>query len=201
MSLLERLGDGHLDDRQFAKLWTAGGGDPHIERCESCRARYDAYAEWLTGIGDQLRDDADAAFSAEQLAAQQAHVLRRLEAMDRPTRVIAFPKAARAVMSGSSHVRRWVMVAAAAGLIAGIGLGQIVDLRRADEPTRSQVAVHRSFTSSAAAERAIAIRPVSASYNDEDFLTDAEALGPRVKELRAIDDMTPHARDLVANKR
>ena len=36
-----------------------------------------------------------------------------------------FPKAARAVISGHSHVRRWVAVAAAAGLIAGVGLGQV----------------------------------------------------------------------------
>ena len=200
MSLLERLGRGHLDDRQFARLWTAGGGHPHFERCASCRARFEAFDEWLTGVGDELRDEADAAFSSEQLAAQQAHVLRRLEAMDRPARVIAFPKAARAVMSGSSHVRRWVTVAAAAGLIAGIGLGQVVDLRHTADLAQSPASAARAFTSSTAAQRANAIRPVSSSYNDEDFLMDAEAMGPRVKELRALDDLTPHARDLM-NKR
>jgi hypothetical protein len=199
VSLLERLGQGHLDDRQFARLWTTGGGDPHLDRCESCRERYDAFASWVSAIGDEIRDEADQAFTAEQLATQHAQVLRRLEAQDRPTRVIAFPKAARAVMSGSSHARRWVTVAAAAGLIAGIGLGQLVDLRRAVEH-EPVVASHRSFTSSSAVQRASTIRPVSMSYNDEDFLTDAEAMGPRIKDLQALDDLTPHARDLVSKR-
>ena len=60
---------------------------------------------------------------------QQAQIARRLETLERPARVIAFPKAARAVISGHSHVRRWVTVAAAASLIAGFGLGQVVPLR------------------------------------------------------------------------
>ena len=61
-------------------------------------------------------------FRAERLAVQQAQIARRLEALERPPRVIPFPKAARAVISGHSHVRRWVTVAAAAGLFfAGIG--------------------------------------------------------------------------------
>lgn len=195
MSLLERLGRGHLDDRQFARLWTTGGGHPHLDACAECRARYDEFAVWLTGVGDELRDEADAVFSQEQLTSQQAHILRRLEAQERPARVIAFPKAARAVMSGSSHVRRWVTVAAAAGLIAGIGLGQIVNLRTAIEPQPGHV--RTNFSAAAAAEQAKAIHPVNASYNDEDFLIDAEAMGPHVRELRALEEFTPHARDLI----
>ena len=86
---------------------------------------------WVLGLGDALRAEADEAFPADRLAVQQAQIARRLETLERPARVIAFPKAARAVISGHSHVRRWVTVAAAAGLIAGIGLGQVVPLRQA----------------------------------------------------------------------
>jgi hypothetical protein len=177
-----------------------GGGHPHLDVCEECRNGYEAFAAWLTNVGDELRDEADQAFPADRLAAQHAHVLRRLEAQNRPTRVIAFPRAARAIMSGHSHARRWVTVAAAAGLIAGIGLGQMVDLRRALEHDTPPVVARRTFTSTTASQRAAAIRPVSASYNDEEFLMDAEAMGPRVRELRALENMTPHARDLVEKR-
>jgi hypothetical protein len=84
-------------------------------------------------IGEELRDEADEAFTGERLALQQAQVARRLETLERPARVIAFPKAARAVISGHSHVRRWVTAAAAAGLIVGIGLDQLVPRYHIDD--------------------------------------------------------------------
>src|SRR5687768_1586141 len=110
-------------------MWTTGGGHPHLEGCATCRARYAEFDTWVLGLGDTLRAEADEAFPAERLAVQQAQIARRLEVLERPARVIVFPKAARAVISGHSHVRRWVTVAAAASLITGFGLGQIVPLR------------------------------------------------------------------------
>jgi len=199
VSLLERFGRRHLHDRQFARIWTTGGGHPHLEQCAACRVRFDDFDRWAVELGEQMRDEADAAFTPDRLAVQQAHIAHRLETLDRPTRVIAFPKAARAVISGHSHVRRWVTVAAAASLIAGFGLGQVVDLKRTLDRDGS-AAAPRHFTTATTAQRANAIRPVSTSYNDEEFLMDAEAIGPRVKELRALDDLTPRARDLIARK-
>lgn len=192
MSLLERLGRGHLSDQEFARLWTSGAVHPHLDGCAGCRARYAAFDGWLLGVGDTLRDEADEAFPAERLAAQQAQIARRLETLERPTRVIAFPKAARAVISGHSHVRRWVTVAAAAGLIAGVGLGQVVPLRTV---VRQAAATPSRFTAPAAAIRAEELTPASTSpKTDEDLLSDDFA-SPRVKNLSALDDMTPHARD------
>ncbi|HXT30600.1 MAG TPA: hypothetical protein VN716_15005, partial [Vicinamibacterales bacterium] len=132
MSLLDRLARGHLTDRQFAELWatsqSTGVTDPHLDACADCRRRFEAFDRWVNGIGDELRTEADDAFPAERLTVQQAQIARRLETLERPARVLAFPKAARAVISGNSHVRRWVTVAAAAGLIAGVGLGQVFQL-------------------------------------------------------------------------
>ena len=193
MSLLERLGRGHLSDRTFARLWTEGGtasAHPHLAACADCRARYDAFVLWLDTIGESMRDEADAALPQERLAFQQAQIARRLEAADRPARVIAFPKAARAVISGHSHVRRWVTVAAAASLIAGFGLGQFVPLRR--EPAHA--------TQPVLIEHAKEIPAVGSSLNEDELLSDAFER-PRVATLSALDDMTPHARDIVLNKR
>lgn len=194
MSLLERLGAGHLDDRDFARLWIDGVEDPHLSSCASCRRRFEAYADWIDDIGRDARASADRLFPPERLAAQQAQIARRLEAIDRPTRVIPFPRASRVVIGHHSPMQRW-MVAAAAGLIAGVGLAQVVDrsfFERRDGTPLSHVV-------SEANPRA-AVHPVSLKEGDEEFLDGTEALGPRVKELRALDDLTPHMRDLDPRK-
>ncbi|HTM24688.1 MAG TPA: hypothetical protein VL225_05815 [Vicinamibacterales bacterium] len=199
MSLLERLRRGHLSDTQFARLWTTGGPHPHLEGCAVCRARFEEFERWIAGIGDDLRLEADAAFPAERLAFQQAQIARRIESLERPARVIAFPKAARAVISGNSHVRRWVTVAAAAGLIAGVGLGQVVPLRTALDREQRLASSARPLTRPQAAERSKEIKATASSQspiNDEELLSDAFSR-PRVSTLSALDDMTPHVRDMI----
>jgi len=193
VSLLERLGRGHLNDQQFADMWTTGGGHPHLEGCAPCRARYAEFDTWVLGLGDALRAEADEAFPAERLALQQAQIARRLETLERPARVIAFPKAARAVISGHSHVRRWVTVAAAAGLIAGVGLGQVVPLRQAFQ-TQQATAPSLNLTIPQTVKIAEQHKPVQTSEDDDELLTDAFAR-PRVSTLSALDEMTPRSRD------
>jgi anti-sigma factor RsiW len=204
VSLLERLGRGHLSDVELAKYWTETQSessvvDPHLAACEQCRARYAEFERWVTGLGDELRDEADDAFTAERLAAQQAQVVRRLETLERPARVIAFPKAARAVISGHSHVRRWVTVAAAAGLIAGIGLAQVApEMRHAFDGRRNGGPVlDAPMTMARGARQEKQLRP-SALPNDDELLEDAFAR-PRVSALGPLDDITPHVRDIVDN--
>jgi hypothetical protein len=191
VSLLERLGRGHLTDHQFAHLWTTGETHPHLAACAACRVRFDEFNLWIVGVGDALRDEADEAFPAARLAIQQAQIARRLETLERPTRVIPFPRAARAVISGNSHVRQWVTAAVAASLIAGFGLGQVMPLRNAID----RRVAPQQLTAPQAAKRAEEIsNPATASQNDDELLSDAFAR-PRVGDLSALDDMTPHARD------
>lgn len=197
MSLLERLGRGHLGDQEFARLWTSGAVHPHLDGCADCRARYAAFDGWLLDVGETLRAAADEAFPADRLVAQQAQIARRLETLDRPARVIVFPKAARAVISGHSHVRRWVTVAAAASLIAGFGLGQVVPLRTAIRHQQTG-ATPAAFTGAAAATRAQELTPSTSSLRTDDDLLSDDFASPRVRNLSALDDMTPHARDYTA---
>lgn len=203
MSLLERLGRGrhlerlwrgHLNDQQFARLWTTGGGHPHLEGCATCRVRFEEFDRWIMGVGDELRAEADEAFPAERLAVQQAQIARRLETLGRPARVLAFPKAARAVISGHSHVRRWVTVAAAASLIiTGFGLGQIVPLRQLN--TAVTIVQQPPLTAPRAQTRATEITTGVSGQTEDDLLSDVLAQ-PRVSTLSALDEMTPHARDM-----
>ena len=200
MSLLERLGRGHLSDVQLAKYWTdtqaEGSLEPHLAGCEACRARYAEFERWIAGLGDELRTEADDAFTGDRLAVQQAQIARRLETLERPARVIAFPKAARAVISGHSHVRRWVTVAAAAGLIAGIGLDQVVSLRHSIDARRHVQTPVLDAPMTIARARAEKTRAISVSPTDDELLEDAFGR-PRVSALSALDDMTPHVRDIV----
>lgn len=206
MSLLDRLGHrlvrGHLTDRQFAELWASSQSTvvshPHLDGCGDCRARFEAFDRWVNGIGDALRTEADEAFPAERLAIQQAQIARRLETLERPARVIAFPKAARAVISGNSHVRRWVTVAAAAGLIAGVGLGQVFQVPGGLKPKAAVTSV--ALTQPKTQKIAKDLTPVSTSINDDELLSDAFTRS-RVTTLNALDDMTPHARDLALTRR
>jgi len=203
VSLLERIGRGHLTDRDFAHLWAVGGGHPHLDGCAACRARFEAFDQWILGIGDEMRSEADAAFPMDRLAAQQGQIARRLEAIGQSARVLAFPKAARAVISGHSHVRRWVTVAAAAGLIAGVGLGQMLDTYRSLDRAARVNASNAHFSAGASSTRATnGVRPASLT-TDDDFISDADAFSrARVSSaLVTLDDMTPRARDLVDRSR
>lgn len=203
MSLLERLGQGHLSDATLARLWTDGletgtGTHPHLAGCPTCRARFDALARWIDDVAGTLRDEADEILTPERLSVQQAHIARRLDAIDRPARVLAFPKAARAVISGHSNVRRWITIAAAACLIAGFGLGQAFPVR----PTlyKQRPIVPTNLTQAVTIVRASEIPPAPSSTNDEEILSDAFSRS-HVQTLSALDDMTPHARDILLNKR
>ena len=197
MSLLERLVRGHLSDQEFARLWTSGERHPHLDTCADCRTRFAAFDGWLLDVGESLRAEADDAFPAERLAVQQAQIARRLETLERPARVIAFPKAARAVISGHSHVRRWVTVAAAAGLIAGVGLGRVVpELRTVIDNRQAAARPSPTFNVPEAVDRAKELTPAPAAANDDELLSETFT-SSKVKNLSALDDMTPHARDYV----
>ena len=113
MSILDRL-NGHLDDRALAAIWTDASIDraqpahPHLESCAECRTRLAAFSSWLDDLRTDANAEADEAFPAERLAAQQAQILRRLESAGRPARVIAFPRFAQPISATTSNARRWV---------------------------------------------------------------------------------------------
>lgn len=207
MSLLSQtVLRGHLDESAFAELWStsATSGEPvahgHLSSCPQCRARYEAFTSWLERIQEDGRADADEAFTAERLAAQQAHVMRRLEALERPARVIAFPTFARPTTASQGHAQRWVATAAAAGLVIGLAAGQFLDIRdafsgrqRLDAPEQTTARVSD------------AVRPVNPAVTPaaryENISEEALFFGDPVQRvsvgvLQSVDDITPRARDL-----
>ena len=174
--------------------------DPHLASCAQCRSRYAAFTDWLERIHDDAATEAEEAFPPERLAAQQAQVLRRLEALERPARVIAFPRFSRPVTSTQGHAQRWVAAAAAAGLVIGLAAGQLFDIRNLFSPVRSappQTA--RLATPQPQAGGGHSVVPVSmSSVSDETlfFGGDPARTTGRLSMLQSIDDITPRARDL-----
>jgi hypothetical protein len=184
---------GHLSARELADLWPHGPSHPHVAGCGECRAEYDALAQIFLAARD-ASDEADEHFTPDRLAAQQEHILRRLENAERPARVLPFPLSTRPFPSARTGARRWIAAAAAAGLLTGIIAGRAFEFgnpwRTTPQPQPQTLASSRGRTPVLASGPA-------ASVNDERLLGEIEAalVEPRVDELRALDALTPRVRE------
>lgn len=201
MSILNRLRvTAHLDEAALAAIWTDAATDgirqqhSHLDSCPACRARFSELASWLDTLRLEATAEADENFPAERLAAQHAQIFRRLEAAERPARVIAFPRFAQPLTSRTSHASRWIAAAAAAGLIVGVGVGQLMDLRHSLSPQPAAMQARVSTTRPRGLDRV----PAVTGARDEAFLSELDASLSRnaVPELRALDAFTPRANDL-----
>jgi len=194
----------HLEDDDFADVWSArtAVGAPesdrpaesHLRKCGECRVRYTTFVGWLDGIRGEAQAETDEIFSREHLAAQQLQIFRRLESLEHPARVIAFPKFARPVAIQASGRRRWTAVAATIGLITGIGLGQLIEFRGTVHDAVPQRQLARATPP---AEPIRAIQPIAVD-NDEAFI-EPEITSSQVRvpeSLQYLNAITPGARDL-----
>jgi hypothetical protein len=194
----------HLEDDDFADVWSArtAVGVPesdrpaegHLRKCAECQARYTSFVGWLDGVRVDALAETEEVFSRDHLAAQQTHIFRRLESLEHPERVIAFPKFARPVAVQTSGRRRWTAVAAAVGLITGIGLGQLLEFRPGTRPDPVGQRIARATPTEPAARP---IQPIAVD-NDEAFiepeLTSSQVRVP--ESLQYLNAITPGARDL-----
>jgi hypothetical protein len=151
----------------------------------------------LDGLRTEARHEADEFFPRERLLTQQNQILRRLEAMERPARVLAFPRFTKAISARDGGRHRWIAAAAAAGLIVGIGLGQTFHLVEWSRPIETQARIAPPIERAA---RGVMLTPI-AGTSDEMFLYDTEPSlsSERIPEsLRSLHEITPSARDYSA---
>lgn len=192
----------HLGGAALVDVCVEGTVHPHLDRCDICQERLARVRAMLDGVRTDAIDAADRVFTSDRLAAQRAHILRRLERVTHPARVLAFPALRRTAPVARRVARRWVALAAAAGLLIGIVAGRVADLRpRRPGYTRTQPAanaVPRMTDARGDATRGPGLD--AAPFNDEAFLSDLESAvsAPRVEELRAIDALTPHVQEASA---
>jgi len=197
----------HLDDDDCADVWSArqalGTGESdrpaesHLRTCSDCRARYSAFTSWLDGMRTEIHAEADEIFTRERLTTQQNQIFRRLESLEHPARVIAFPRFARPVSVQPGGRRRWIAAAAAVGLITGVGLGQLFESSR-HVGQGDSIAQTRVVSPSNDAPRQI--QPVSASNSDDEaLLSDPEVTTSQARvpdSLQYLNAITPGARDI-----
>ncbi len=130
--------------------------------------------------------EADAHFDDRALESQRHKILARLANLGHPARVIRFPRAAYGELPTPSVNRRWISVAAAAGLLIGILGGQFVHL--VPNPTRRLAPMATSMAPSAPARPAF----VQTAATDDEFLgeIDYAVQGRTPAELRALAELT-----------
>ena len=206
MSLLNRLGlNRHVSDTDLMAVWTDShlgeypqtAAGAHVRGCSSCRSRLASLSSWLDGLRSDARQEADEVFPRERLVAQHGQILRRLEAMERPARVLAFPRFAKAISVRDVGRQRWIAAAAVAGLVVGIGLGQTFHFGGSQRSAETQARAVTPGTVERASRGGIVLTPV-AGGSDEMFLYDSEVSlsSERIPEsLRSLHEITPSARD------
>lgn len=184
------LRGGHLSEDALVDAWYAGDHPAHLDTCDVCAERAMEMSRWLEQTREIGIAEADAAFPAERLAAQQSQILRKLELADRPAKLLSFPRATAPVMGvhGEGHNHRvstrWAAVAAAAALILGVIGGRLSVWEPAAAPAT------RAAAQQAPAPKAPEIR----SADPVDLLLESnDSTEPLVHSLSAIDTLTPSA--------
>ena len=134
--------------------------------------------------------EADAAFDDQALETQRHRILAKLAHLGHSARVIRFPKAPLGDINTSAINRRWISVAAAAGLIIGVLGGQFVHL--VPQQTRRMAPMAASIAPSAPAPAQPQFLQVSAPVDDgllDEIEIAMQARGSA--ELHALDELTP----------
>jgi hypothetical protein len=136
------------------------------------------------------RAEADAHFDDRALETQRHKILARLAQLGQPAKVIRFPKAGNVEVPPGGVNRRWISVAAAAGLIIGLLGGQLVHL--VPQSNRRLAPMATSIAPSAPSGPTF----VPASTSIDDGLLGEIELAMQLRgatELRALDEITPLA--------
>ena len=174
------LRQGHLSERAIVDAVMSGDRPAHLDRCDICASRAVDLGRWLDDTRELGLESADAAFTPEQLTAQRAQILRKLEQLDEPARVISFPRHTSRIdepASGRRVAASWVAVAAAAGLIVGVVGGQVTARLSATPPVDP---------AAAEAQAEPLGKPVDTAFLQHDY-DDVLTL----RSLELLDEITP----------
>ena len=163
----------------------------HLASCDACGQALARLTADLDTLRGQANREADAYFSENVLSAQKARILDRIVHVGQSARVIAFPqRSGRRFVSGSNGNRRWITVAAAAGLVIGLLTGQVLQLAQVG---RTPTLIGQP-EQTARAEEPVFIRATARSLSEDELLDEIDLAvqqGRRAVELRALDALTP----------
>jgi hypothetical protein len=174
------LRGGHVSDDVLAEAWYTGARPAHLDHCDACAERALDMARWLEQTKQLGAESADAVFTTDRLAAQQAQIMSRLEQLDRPSKLLSFPRANTPSALNDlqmpvreQHIGAWIAVAAAC-LVLGVIGGRL---------TVSQPSAPAQQVQSAKALPAPDVAPPSDPFP-------SEIDQPQINSLRAIESLT-----------
>ena len=156
----------------------------HVRGCDDCTDRLEALRVEMTTLQDDVLAAADARCSSARLDRQFDVIMRRLDGQS--GRVLAFPRVAAARRPVGPAASRWVAMAAACGLVIGLGVGRLIG------PFAGARGTWQPGT------RAAGTLPATVQQeSDEQMLVEIEAAltRSRTKEFRALDELTPRVMD------
>jgi hypothetical protein len=197
----------HLaEDLLFECYLAEQGGEPieppaaeHLSDCAQCDARYADLRRFMDG----LRSDADAdlaeAFPRERLYAQQQQIARRIEHLTHPARVISFPGRVAGHATAATRRRlppRWLVATTAAGIVIGLAVGTL--FYPAAPLVEGQTAAALVVPGAGAVDPPVIATSGPVLVGDLDFYTELELAleRPHTRELVALDELTPHVREI-----
>ena len=176
----------------------------HLTDCAECRARYGDLRRFMDALRTEADSELDEIFPAERQRAQQQQIARRVEYLGHHARVISFPgrqpgQTAPVTPIASSRVaHHWLGVAAAAGLVIGVGLGTAY---YSQAPLRDPQIIGQSIVAAVESPAPVVgpkLVPDLVSSINEQFLSELELAleRPHTSELVALDELTPHVREV-----
>lgn len=181
----------HLDTAALGALALGEAMDPrseaHLGSCAHCRREHARIAAVLDEAWSGADDAVDAAFGPADLDRQRQAILQRIARSGGVARVLRFPHGAddQPVPAAQAQAR-WLLAAAAAGLLIGVAAGQVPHLYSATRPAPATSAVARADAPPVAAQ--------SADWPLDDTLlseVDAVLTSSTRPELEALDALTP----------
>lgn len=185
-----RLFRRHLDaaDLGLSLLETPDGdAAAHLASCPQCRRRRERLATRLEATRVAARQAADAAFTPADLERQRHSILQRIGRLGAAARVLPFPAGPPAASRSAPPVvdRRWVLAAAAAGLLLGIAVGRLPG-------TWPDFSVDTSVTQAPLTAK---VELAPDPRRDDALMSDVEELLTRETrpEFEALDGLTPIA--------
>jgi anti-sigma factor RsiW len=175
----------------------------HLTDCAECRARYGDLRRFMDALRTEADSGLDEIFPPERQRAQQQQIARRVEHLGHHARVISFPgrqPGLPAPITSSRVAHHWLAVAAAAGLVIGVGLGTTYysQAPARDQQIVSSVNIAAAVETPAPVAAAPDLVPVLVSSVNEQFLSELELAleRPHTSELVALDELTPHVREV-----